>query len=68
MIVLMYRRFECLFLGVFGVHRFYAGKIGTGVLLLLTGGGLGVWWIVDLLVLATGNFRDADGRKMVEWT
>jgi TM2 domain-containing membrane protein YozV len=50
----------CFFLGVLGVHRFYVGKIGTGILLLLTGGGFGVWWIVDFVLIATGSFRDKE--------
>lgn len=58
----------CFFAGVFGVHRFYAGKVGTGVLQLLTLGGLGVWAFVDLIILATGNFRDGDGEKITQWT
>ncbi len=58
----------CVFGGVLGLHRFYAGKVGTGVLQLLTGGGLGIWWLVDLVMLATGNFRDKDGRRIAEWT
>ena len=57
----------CFFLGVFGAHRFYAGKIGTGILQLLTFGGLGIWWLADLILILTGNFRDGDGRKMTEW-
>ena len=51
----------CLFLGGFGVHRFYAGKIGTGILMLLTLGGLGIWSLIDLIVIATGNFKDKEG-------
>ncbi len=51
----------CILLGVLGVHRFFVGKIGTGLLLLFTGGGFGVWWIVDLVLIATGNFRDREG-------
>ena len=58
----------CFFVGVFGVHRFYAGKVGTGILQLLTLGGLGVWVLVDLIVLVTGNFRDGDGEKITQWT
>lgn len=58
----------CFFAGWLGLHRFYAGKVGTGVLQLVTFGGFGIWWLVDLVLLVTGKFRDADGRRMVEWT
>ena len=39
------------FFGVLGVHRFYVGKIGTGVLMLITLGGLGIWFLVDLILV-----------------
>ena len=51
----------CFFLGGLGVHRFYAGKIGTGIVMLLTLGGLGIWTIIDFIIIATGNFKDKDG-------
>ena len=51
----------CFFLGGLGVHRFYAGKIGTGLLQLLTFGGLGIWTLVDFIMIATQNFKDKDG-------
>lgn len=54
-------------LGPFGAHRFYAGKIGTGLLMLCTLGGLGIWWLYDVIVIATGGFRDADDRRIVRW-
>lgn len=52
----------CFFLGFLGVHRFYVGKVGTGILMILTLGGLGIWALVDFIVIVTGNFKDKDGR------
>lgn len=52
----------CFFFGPLGVHRFYVGKIGTGILMLLTLGGFGIWALVDMIIIITGNFRDGDGR------
>ncbi len=51
----------CFFLGALGVHRFYVGKIGTGILQLFTLGGLGIWVLVDFIIIATGSFRDKQG-------
>ena len=51
----------CLLLGMLGVHRFYVGKIGTGIVMLLTMGGLGIWALVDLIMIAVQKFRDSDG-------
>ena len=54
-------------LGPFGAHRFYVGKNGTGALMIATLGGLGVWWLYDLIVVAAGDFRDAHGRRVSRW-
>jgi TM2 domain-containing membrane protein YozV len=51
----------CFFLGTFGIHRFYTGKVGTGLLQLVTFGGLGVWTLIDFIMLVTGNFKDKAG-------
>jgi TM2 domain-containing membrane protein YozV len=52
----------CFFLGFLGVHRFYVGKIGTGILMIFTLGGLGIWILIDFIVLLTGNFKDKKGK------
>ena len=54
----------CIFLGGIGVHRFYAGKIGTAILQLITLGGCGIWTLVDLIMIITGSFTDKDGNKI----
>jgi len=56
------------FLGVFGAHRFYVGKIGTGLLMAGTLGGFGLWWLYDLILMLAGEFRDSDGRRVTRWT
>jgi len=58
----------CFFLGVFGIHRFYVGKIGTGILQLVTLGGLGIWALIDLIMIIVGAFTDSEGNKITEWT
>jgi TM2 domain-containing membrane protein YozV len=50
-----------------GVHRFYLGKIGTSILMLLTLGGLGIWTIIDFVFAVSGNMKDKDGRLIRNW-
>jgi TM2 domain-containing membrane protein YozV len=54
-------------LGVFGGHRFYVGKTGTGVLMAATLGGAGLWWLYDMILVASGSFRDANNRLVRRW-
>ena len=54
-----------ILLGGLGVDRFYAGHIGLGVLKLLTVGGCGIWALIDIILVAVGNFTDADGLPIV---
>ena len=51
----------CLLVGFLGVHRFYVGKTGTGILMLLTFGGLGIWQLIDLIIIAIQRFKDSEG-------
>ena len=51
----------CILFGWLGVHRFYVGKTGTGILMLLTLGGLGIWQLIDLIVIAVQKFKDSKG-------
>ncbi|AQZ60863.1 unnamed protein product [[Actinomadura] parvosata subsp. kistnae] len=56
----------CFFLGALGVHRFYVGKIGTGILQLVTLGGLGVWVLIDFIMILIGNFTDKQGQPLAK--
>lgn len=53
-----------IFLGQLGVDRFYMGYIGTGILKLITLGGCGIWWLVDVILIATKNLKDANGLPL----
>ena len=55
----------CFFLGGLGVHRFYVGKIGTGILMIFTLGGLGIWLIIDFVMILTGSFKDKEGKDII---
>ncbi len=52
------------FLGFIGAHRFYVGKNGTGILMVLTVGGIGLWVLFDLIIIITGNFKTKQGNKV----
>lgn len=58
------------FLGYLGIHRFYVGKIGTGVLQILATCCFGVgavWALIDFVIIIFGNFKDGEGRYIVDW-
>ncbi len=57
----------CVFAGFLGLHRFYVGRIGSGALWLVTFGLLSVGWIYDLVMVATGEFVDDEGKRVLYW-
>jgi hypothetical protein len=54
-------------LGVFGAHRFYAGRTASGIAMLCTLGGLGLWALYDVILIAGGDFIDEEGRRISRW-
>ena len=57
----------CIFLGFFGAHRFYTGHYLIGAIYLFTIGVFGIGWIVDIVLIAIGKFRDKDGLVVANW-
>lgn len=57
----------CIFLGLFGAHRFYAGHLLLGVVYLLTAGVLGIGWLVDIVLICLGKMHDKYGLAIVTW-
>ena len=53
-----------IFLGYFGIDRFYMGQVGMGIGKLFTGGGCGVWWLIDVILIATRSSNDSAGRPL----
>jgi TM2 domain-containing membrane protein YozV len=58
----------CFVVGVFGAHRFYVGKVGTAIAMIFTLGGLGIWMLIDFIMIVTGSFKDENGVRITEWT
>ena len=54
----------CFFFGVFGIHRFVVGKIGTGLIWLFTGGVFGIGALVDFIMILCGTFTNSKGREI----
>jgi TM2 domain-containing membrane protein YozV/predicted Ser/Thr protein kinase len=55
------------FFGVFGAHRFYVGKVGTGIAQLFTLGGMGIWTTIDWILILCQVFTDKNGRRITNW-
>ncbi|MBF0345546.1 MAG: TM2 domain-containing protein [Nitrospirae bacterium] len=57
----------CVFLGWAGGHRFYCNKIGTGLIMLFTGGGMGLWFFIDFIMISIGAFKDKENLAITKW-
>ena len=57
----------CFFLGGLGIHRFYVGKVGTGILSIFTGGLFGIGALVDFIMILCGSFTDKEGKFVTNW-
>ena len=56
-----------LLLGLVGAHRFYVGRTGSALAMLFTLGGLGIWWLIDIIIVMTGQLVDSEGKRVSEW-
>ncbi len=54
-------------LGIVGAHRFYVGRTGSALAMVFTLGGLGIWWLIDIIIVATGQLFDSEGKRVSEW-
>ena len=59
--------FLVVLLGLVGAHRFYAGRIGSAIAMIFTLGGLGIWWLIDIIIVTTGQLIDSEGKRVSEW-
>ena len=58
----------CYMVGIFGAHRFYVGKTTSAIIQILTLGGLGIWTLIDFILILFGEFTNDKGEKLIEWT
>ena len=55
------------FLGTLGIHRSYLGKVGTGILMIITLGGVGIWTLIDFIMAVSGGMKDKAGLPIKNW-